>query len=59
MVTAIQDSFSKLIELNKIWSEVQYLYAEQIKDFRCIFESILGNYLFKNVNTQLYNKHKK
>lgn len=38
---AIQDLFVKLLELDKVWAEVQQLYVEQIKDYRLALESIL------------------
>eukprot|EP00047_Mylnosiga_fluctuans_P020019 m.88165 g.88165 ORF g.88165 m.88165 type:complete len:233 (-) comp8353_c0_seq2:855-1553(-) len=39
---ALQDSFAKLVELSKLWSDVQIMFADQIKEFRQVFETILG-----------------
>ena len=38
----LQDILTKLIELNKIWSDIQMNFADQIKEFRKIFEAILA-----------------
>jgi hypothetical protein len=43
---AIQDLFVKLLELDKVWAEVQQLYVEQIKDYRLALESILRKISF-------------
>ena len=47
---AIQDMFAKLVELNKLWTEIQLTFVEQIKDFRVAFESILGEWRERESN---------